>query len=117
MVLPVQPNIRTVVGSKEAVTSDSAISDFLELDSTSGRGALSDTYDPWLGLDQFGRADILSKLDPGNRFQCKIGKEKSTKITQVQQPPSNLRYSKKTARTTRLLSDAEVTQESVSMQQ
>ena len=59
VILPVQSFFSSVPGSVEAVTSESSISEFLELESTFGWGALSDTYDPWLGMDQFGRADIL----------------------------------------------------------
>ena len=58
IVLPVQSNFSNVVGSLEAVTSESSISDFLEMESNFGRTVLSDTYDPWSGLDNFGKVDI-----------------------------------------------------------
>ena len=117
IVLLVQSYFKAVACSVEAVTSDSSISEFLEPETTFGRSALSDTYDPWDNLDQFGHADILSKLDPEGRFQCKIGKENSTKGSQVQQSPSTLRASKKTARPTLLLSDAEISQSAKSLRQ
>ena len=88
VILPVQSYFSSVPGSVEAVTSESSISEFLELESTFGRGALSDTYDPWLGMDQFGRADILSKLDPDDRFYARGSKEKSASTSQVQSPLS-----------------------------
>ena len=105
------------MGSVEAVTSDSSISEFLELETTVGCSARSDTYDQWSSLDQFGRVDLLSKLDPERRFQCKIGKEKSTSVAQFQQSPSTLHYSKKTARPTRLLSVAEISHSAKSLPQ
>ena len=114
VVLPAQSYFITVAGLVEDVTSDSSISEFLELETTFRRSALSDTFDPWVS---FGRADILSKLDPEGRFQCKIGKEKSATGPQVQQSPSTLRYSKKTARPTRLLSDADISQSAKSLRQ
>ena len=117
VVLPVQLYFNTVAGSVEAVTSGFSISEFLELETTFGRSALSDTYDPWSSLEEFGRADILSKFDPEGRFQCKIGKEKSATGPQVQQSPSILRYSKKTAHPTQLLSDAEISQSAKSLRQ
>ena len=117
VVLPVQSYFSGVAGSVEAVTSDSSVSEFLELESTFGRRALSDTYDPWADLDQFGRADILSKLDPEGKFQCKIRKEKSAPAPQVQQSPSTLRFFQKTARPTRLLSDAEISRTAKSLRQ
>ena len=117
VILPVQSYFSSVPGSVEAVTSESSISEFLELESTFGRGALSYTYDPWLGMDQFGRADILSKLDPDDRFQIRGSKEKSASTSQVQSPRKSLHYSAKTARPTQLLSEAEVDQSAKSLRQ
>ena len=45
IVLPVQSYFGNMVGSIETVTSDSSISDFLEMESTFSHTALSDTYD------------------------------------------------------------------------
>ena len=61
VVRPVQSFFKHVVNSIESATTDASISDFFELESTFGRSALSDTYDPWSGLDNFGKATVLSK--------------------------------------------------------
>ena len=117
VILPVQSYYSSVPGSVEAVTSESSTSEFFELESTFGRGALSDTYDSCLGMDQFGRADILSKFDPYDRFHTRGSKEKSASTSQVQSPPKSLRYSAKTARPTQLLFDAGVDQSAKSLRQ
>ena len=114
VILPVQSYFCNVVNSLDTVTTDS-IAEFIELETTFGRGALSDTYDSWLGLDVFGRSEILSKLDPADKYQCKVSKGKATESSKVQQSPSSLSYSKKNVRPTHLLSDSEVTQSAKSL--
>ena len=115
IVLPVQSYFSNVTGSIDAVTSESSISDFLEMETTFGRSVLSDTYDPWSGLDNFGKADIISKLDPEDKYQNKIAKATVSQSTGVQQSPSTMKYPKKNVRPTRLLSDAEVNQSAKSL--
>ena len=53
VILPLQSFFKHVVSSFESATSDASISEFLELESSFGRSALSDTYNPWIGLDNF----------------------------------------------------------------
>ena len=115
IVLPVQSYFSNVVGSIETVTSDSSISEFLEMESTFGCTVLSDTYDPWLGLDNFAKADIISKLDPENKYQNKINKTNVSQSTEVQQSSDTMKYPKKNVRPTRLLSDAEINQSAKSL--
>ena len=110
VVLPVQSYIWNVVSSFDTVTTDTSIAEYLELETTFGRGALSDTYDPWLGLDSFGGSEVLSKLDPSDKYQCKVSKGKATESPKVQKPSSTLSYLKKNVRPTHLLLDSEVTQ-------
>ena len=110
IVLPVQSYFSNVTGSIDAVTSESSISDFIEMETTFGRSVLSGTYDPWSGLDNFGEADIISKLDPEDKYQNKIAKATVSQSTGVQQSPSTMKYPKKNVRRTLLLSDAEVNQ-------
>ena len=117
VILPVQSFFKHVVNSIESATSDASISEFLELESSFGRSALSDTYNPWVGLDNFGKTTILSKLDPGNKFRSAAGKEGITRSASVQQSPSTLQYSKKNVRPTTLLSDSEVSQAAKSLRQ
>ena len=115
IVLPVQSYFSNVAGSIDAVTSESSISDFLEMETTFGRSVLSDTYDPWSGLDNFGKADIISMLDPEDKYQNKIAKTTVSQSTEVQQSPSTMKYPKKNVRPTRLLSDAEISQSAKSL--
>ena len=117
VILPVQSFFKHVVNSIESATSDASISEFLELESTFGRSALSDTYNPWTGLDNFGRTTILSKLDPDSKFGSAAGKEGVTRSITVQQSPRTLQYSKKNVRPTTLLSDSEVSQAAKSLRQ
>ena len=117
IVLPVQSYFNQVANSVESVTSDASISEFLEMESTFGRTALGDTYDPWSGLDNFGRTEILSKLDPDRRLQSKASKAGTSSSVIVQQSPSTLQYSKKNVRPTHLLSDSEVAQSAKSLRQ
>ena len=104
-----------MVGSLEAVTSESSISDFLEMESNFGRTVLSDTYDPWSGLDNFGKADIMSKLDPEDKYQNRVSKTNVSRSPEVQQPPATMKYPKKNVRPTRLLSDAEINRSAKSL--
>ena len=53
IILPVQSYFSYVVNSVESATAVASISEFLEMEPTFGGGALSDTYDPWSGLDNF----------------------------------------------------------------
>ena len=117
VILPVQSFFKHVVSSIESATSDASISEFLELESSFGRSALSDTYNPWIGLDNFGKTTILSKLDLENKFRSAVGKEGITRSIPVQQSPSTLQYSKKNVRPTTLLSDSEVSQAAKSLRQ
>ena len=117
VILPVQSFFKHVVNSIESATSDASISEFLELESSFGRSALSDSYNPWTGMDNFGRTTILSKLDPGSKFRSAAGKEGVTSSITVQQSPSTLQYSKKNVRPTTLLSDSEVSQAAKSLRQ
>ena len=117
IVLPVQSFFSQAVNPVESVTSDASISEFLEMESTFGRTALGDTYDPWSGLDNFGRTEILSKLDPERRLQSKAGKVGASSAVTVQQSPSTLQYPKKNVRPTHLLSDSELVQTAKSLRQ
>ena len=115
MVLPVQSYFSNVAGSIEAVTSESSIADFLEMEPTFGRTVLSDVYDQWSGLDNSGKADIISKLDPEDKFQNKVSKASASRTAEVQQYPDTMKYPKKNVRPTRLLSDAEINQSAKSL--
>ena len=110
VVPPVQSYFKHVINSIESATTDASILEFLEMESTFGRRALNDTYDPWSGLDNFGKAEILSKLDPDNEHQCKVSKGGASSTIVVQQSPSTLKYPKKNVRPTHLLSDSEISQ-------
>ena len=115
IVPPVQSYFSNVVGSIEAVTSESSISKFLEMESNFGRTVLSDTYDPWSGLDNIGKADIMSKLDPEDKYQNRISKTNVSQSTEVQQSPATMKYPKKNVWPTRLLTDAEINQSAKSL--
>ena len=117
VVIPVQSYFSSVEDSISTITTDASIAEFLDLESTFGRTALIDTYDPWLGLDKFGRSDFLSKLDPSDKYQCSGSKVKATECTKVQQPPSTLSYSRKNVRPTHHLSDSEVSQSAKNLRQ
>ena len=115
IVLPVQSYFSNVAGSIETVTSDYSIADFLEMEFTFGRTALSDTYDPWSGLDNFEKTDIMSKLDPEIRSQKKSGEATASQATEVQPSPDTMKYAKKNVRPTRFISDAEISQSAKSL--
>ena len=115
IVLPVQSYFSNVVGSLEAITSDSSISDFLEMESNFSRTVFSDTHDPWSGLDNFEKADIMSKLDPENKYQSRTSKANVSRSSEVQQSPVTMKYPKKNVRPTSLLSDAEISQSAKSL--
>ena len=74
VVLPVQMYFNTVAGSVEAVTSDSPISEFLELETTFGRSALSDTYDPWLMWTNLDEQTFYPSLIPRVGFSANLGR-------------------------------------------
>ena len=117
IVLPVQSYFSHVVNSIETATTDASISEFLEMEFTFGRGALINMYDPRPVLDNFGKAEIPSKLDPENEYQCKTGRGGVSSSVGVQQSPSTLKSPKKNVRPTRLLSDAEIGQSAKSLRQ
>ena len=87
VILPVQSFFKHVVNSIESATSDVSISEFLELESTFGRSAFSDTYSPWTGLDSFGKTTILSKLDPDSKFRSAAGGKGSLVLSPSSSPP------------------------------
>ena len=108
IVLPVQLYFSHVINSIESATTDPSISEFRETEFTFGRGALGETHKPWSGLNNVGKAEILSKLDPGDKYQCKANRRGVSSSFDVQQPASTLEYQKKNVRPTRLLSNSKL---------
>ena len=66
---------------------------------TFGSTALSDTYDPWLGVDYFGRSVILTNLDPTRKSKRGPQQKRVIKTTGEQVPPEIIRVPKRIVRT------------------
>ena len=95
-ILPVHSFFITVGRSIDALTTSTSASDFLAFESTFGDTAFSDTYNPWEGLDHFGRADILSTLKSGSskrRAETRDARLKYPKVGSVSKSLPKFAYS------------------------
>ena len=68
LIQPVQSYLSHVADSFDILNTDDAAAHFFALETTFGGNGLADTYVPWLRVDLFGRASILSELDPAGQY-------------------------------------------------
>ena len=93
------------------LSSNGSITKFLSLEATFGAGS-KDSYDPWLGIDFFGRAGILTCLDP-NEPSSSAQKESSvSEAPKSSGQEKNLAVPPGTKRSFKLLSTSDLTRSS-----
>ena len=109
VILPVQSYFKKVPDGIATLSSNAFVTKFLSLETTFGDGALRDSYDPWSGIDLFGRARILAQHDPNASGPSGPKRTSTAEASTSGVQEKKLAVPRGTKRSSKLLSTSELT--------